>query len=106
MLFKSKLRTIVLLVLSILLVGFLCETCMGFPVTNRSTNVLQWLGGVILLGAVYLLGEAGGEWINSKDKLTQPLHRRALNLLLLLTFAAFICFLFYLVLLLVEQLSG
>jgi len=42
------------------------------------------------LGALYLLGEGAGDWINARDKVSHPLWRRVWHLALLLGMVALV----------------
>lgn len=64
--------------------GVASDACMGLPVWRGAASRQAWLGGVLGLGALYLLGEGVGEWIGPKDKVTDPLWRRLLHLMALL----------------------
>jgi hypothetical protein len=48
---------------------------------------MSWLLGTVALGALWLVGEGGGDWINSRDRVDHPLWKRLWHLALLLTFA-------------------
>lgn len=77
-------RFIVGIPLFVLALGLGLDACEGFPLSRGATSVSKWLLGVLGLGALYLLGEGAGEWISSKDSVTDPLWKRFLHLLALL----------------------
>lgn len=45
-----------------------------------------WLLGILVVGVFTLVGEAGFDWLTRRDSATDPLWKRALNLVLLLGF--------------------
>lgn len=49
-------------------------------------SVGAWLLGILALGGLYVAGEAVGDWIDRRDRTSDPLRRRVFNLLLLLGF--------------------
>jgi len=84
------LRTIAVGIIVLLLFGFLIDMFGGFYVLRYSKSLSAGLAGFLLLAVFYLLGEAGAEWIHSKDDVSHPLYKRAFHLLLLLLFVGLI----------------
>ena len=72
------------LLLILLFIGFFMDALTGFTVIRHSNSVFNSIGALLILGVLYPLTEAFGEWVTSIDKVEQPLWRRALNLCVLL----------------------
>jgi hypothetical protein len=87
---KAVLRTITIGVVFLLLFGLLIDAFSGFYVLRHSKSVYAGCAGLFLLSILYLLGEAGSDWINSKDETTHPWHKRLLHLLMLLAYAGLV----------------
>jgi TRAP-type C4-dicarboxylate transport system permease small subunit len=88
--YLPRIRTIITLIAVLLIIGLFVDLLMGFPILKGAEGTLWWFAGLIMLAIVYLVGEGGAEWIQSKDNVAHPLHKRAFNLFLLLCFVAFI----------------
>ncbi len=87
---KSILRLIVIAVIVLIAFGFLIDLFSGFYVLKQAKSIYAGLAGLLIVAIFSLAGEAGSEWIGGKDKVTDPLYKRALRLLSLLLFGAFI----------------
>jgi len=87
---KSILRLIAIAVIVLLALGFLIDLFGGFYVLRQAKTIYAGLAGLLIVAIFYLAGDAGSEWIGGKDKVTDPLYKRALRLLALLLFGAFI----------------
>ena len=70
----------------LLALGLGIDACSGLPISRAARSPYAWLGGVLGLGALYLLGEGAAEWIASQDKASDPYWMRALRLVALLGF--------------------
>jgi hypothetical protein len=55
-----------------------------------NNQYIKWIVTVVVLGLFYILGEMGAQWISRKDKVTDPLYKRAYHLLLLLCYAGIV----------------
>lgn len=77
-------RFVAILVLLLVAVGFIFDLFSGLPLLRSSRSWTAWLFGIVALGALYLLGEGAGEWIDARDKVSHPLWKRAWHLALLL----------------------
>lgn len=86
----SILRVIVIAVIVLLAFGFLIDLFNGFYVLRQAKSIYGGLAGLLIISISYLVGEAGSEWIGGKDKVTDPLYKRALRLLAMLIFGAII----------------
>ena len=75
-----------MLLLVLIACGFATDLLFGLPVLFSSRSWTAWVVGTIALGALYLIGEGGGDWI-SRDRVDHPLWRRLWHLGLLLGFA-------------------
>jgi hypothetical protein len=69
----------------IALVGLFFDATNGFIILKKSKNIISGAFGIIAFGILYLAGEAGVEYLNSKDKASNPLIKRAFHLLMILT---------------------
>jgi hypothetical protein len=83
-----SLKTLAIGIVGLLLVGLLLDAFNGFFILRNVKSATWGVGGLILFALIYLLGEAGAEWITSKDKVSHPLHKRVFHLSLLLGFAS------------------
>jgi hypothetical protein len=86
----SILRFIVIAVIVLLAFGFLIDLFNGFYVLRQAKSIYAGLAGLLIVAIFFLAGGAGSEWIGGKDKVTDPLYKRALRLLALLLLGAFI----------------
>jgi len=86
----SIFRLIAIAVIILLAFGFLIDLFSGLYVLRQAKSIYAGLAGLLIVSIFYLVGEAGSEWIGGKDKVTDPLYKRALRLLALLIFGAFI----------------
>ena len=82
-------------VLFLLFFGVLLDAYTGFSVIRKSSSILGGIGTLLMLGVLYLFGEGVGELVSGIDKVGQPLWRRTLNLVVLLSAVALVCGLFY-----------
>jgi len=82
----------------LLFAGFLADAFSGFAVIRHAGSVVGGIGGLLLLGVLYLCAECVGERVTDMDTTEQPLLRRIFNLLVLLVSMALIGALFYYVL--------
>jgi hypothetical protein len=64
--------------LLVLAMGLVTDLFLGLPVSHGARSVLPWLGGILGLGSLCLLGEGAADWIHARDKVTDPLWRRDL----------------------------
>ena len=83
---KQKLRLIITVILVLLFIGLLIDAFSGFYILRYSKTIYGGIVGMLLLGALYLFGEAGTKWIDSKDDVFHPLYKRVFHLALLLLF--------------------
>ena len=74
-------------IIALLAFGFLFDLFSGFYVLRHSKNIYVGLAGLVILAIFSLIGEAGSDWIGSKDDVRHPLYKRAFHLLALLFFA-------------------
>jgi hypothetical protein len=87
---RSILRTITIGTIALLIFGFLIDLFSGFPVLRNSKSIYAGLAGLFFLAVFYLIDEAGGDWISSKDDVSHPLYKRAFRLAMLLIYAGII----------------
>ncbi len=93
-----KLKHFVAILLLILFAGLMFDGISGFPILRGSPNILSIIGGLFVLGILYICGEGAGSWLTSKDDVSQPLYRRFINLLILFGFVALFSYVAYKVL--------
>lgn len=86
---KSFLRKALITIIVFLIFGLLIDLFSGFYVLRHSKNIYVGLAGLIILAIFALIGEAGSDWIGSKDDVKHPLYKRAFHLLVLLLFGGF-----------------
>lgn len=79
---------VITLALFVIFLGLITDLLLGLPLSRGARSWTVWLGGMLALGALYLFGEWGGEWINARDSVSHPVWKRVWHLLLLLGFAA------------------
>ena len=80
-------RLLLVIPIVILVMGLGVDMCSGLPLSQGARSPQAWLAGILALGALAILGDGVGEFIGSRDKVTDPLWRRALHLVALLAFA-------------------
>jgi hypothetical protein len=83
----SKIKIAVVAILFFIIFGLIIDTFSGFYILRNAKSLLWGIIGLIVLAIFYLIGEAGSEWIESKDDISHPLYKRAFHLLVLLCFA-------------------
>jgi hypothetical protein len=83
---KAALGFLGLIALFLIVIGFITDLSLGFPLLFSARSWTAWLLGVIALAVLYLLAEGGSEWIRTRDKRSHPLWKRVWNLTLLLGF--------------------
>jgi len=84
---NSIIRIAAIAILALLILGLMIDAFYGFYILRNAKSLAWGIGGLILLSLFYLIGEAGAEWINSKDKVSHPLHKRVFHLSVLLCIA-------------------
>jgi hypothetical protein len=87
---KAILRSVSIGAVLLILFGVLIDALSGFYVLRHSKSVYAGCAGLFLLSVFYMLGEAGSNWINSKDKPTHPLYKRIFHLLMLLVWVGLV----------------
>ena len=60
---KTALGFLGLVVLFVIVIGFMTDLWLGFPLLFSARSWGTWLLGILALAALYLLGEGGSEWI-------------------------------------------
>jgi len=83
---ESKFKIAMILITALLAVGVMLDGFNGFYIIRQAKSLAWGVVGLFLLSIFYLIGEAGSEWINSKDDVSHPLYKRAIHLALLLGF--------------------
>lgn len=77
----------VLIVILLFFAGLVVDAvCNGFYIIRNAKSLGWSIVGILILSIFYLFGEAGAEWISSNDNVSNPLYKRAFNMLLLLCF--------------------
>lgn len=85
-LFKPK--SIVTALSVILALGFFMDLLSGFQFLTYAKTAWRWLAGYIIISMLCWVGLTVLFWVFPEDKLTDPLRKRVLFLLMLLTFGA------------------
>jgi hypothetical protein len=88
----SKLKVVGLVLVALLIGGIALDGLTGFDFIRSAKNPLIAVLGLLVLGVMYILGEIVSEWINKKDKKSNPLYLRAFHLMLLLSAAGVIVY--------------
>lgn len=70
----------------VFVVGLVGDPFGSFELWAAKRSVGAWVLGILALGGLYLVGEVVGDRIHRRDKTSDPLRMRVLNLLLLLGF--------------------
>ena len=83
---ESKFKITAILITTFLVLGLILDGFNGFHIIRQAKSLAWGIGGLLLLSILYLIGEAGSEWISSKDNVSNPLYKRAFHLVLLLGF--------------------
>ena len=83
---RSNLKGIFIGIAFLLFIGLLLDAFSGFYIIKHSKSIYGGIAGLFLISLFYLFGEAGAGWINSKDDVSHPLHKRVFHLFLLLLF--------------------
>jgi hypothetical protein len=84
---KTAARFVSMLVLFLVVLGLMADLLFGLSLSFSARSWPAWVIGLLALGVLYALGEAGGEWINRRDDVTHPLWKRVWHLALLLGWA-------------------
>jgi hypothetical protein len=87
---RSILRTIVIGIIVLPIFGFLIDLFSGFYVLRTCKSIYAGVSALFLLALVYIVGEAGSNWINSKDDSSHPLYKRVFHLVMLLIYVGII----------------
>jgi hypothetical protein len=85
---RTGVRGVALVLLVLGACGFGADLWLGFPLLRSSRSWVSWALGTVALGALWLVGEGGSDWTNSRDQVNHPLWARLWHLALLLVFAA------------------
>jgi len=81
---KPQIKSSIVLIVLVGLIGLFIDAANGFHILKSSKSVIGWVLGVMAFAALYLVGEIGVDFINSKDNATTPLIKRAFHLLMIL----------------------
>ena len=83
---RSRVKIAVVAILVLLALGLMIDAFSGFYILKNARSLGWGIGGLLIVALFYLIGEAGSGWIDSKDDVSHPLHKRAFHLSLLITF--------------------
>ena len=92
---RLTIKTILIGIVILPLFGLLYDAYSGFNVLRNSKSIYGITVGLMVTVILALAGEYVSEVINSKDKVTDPLYKRAFHLFILLASAAVIGFLYW-----------
>jgi hypothetical protein len=68
-------------------VGAATDLLGGLEFWKRARSANAWTIGILAFGVLYVIGEAGVGWIDSRDRPSDPLWKRVLRLATLVAFA-------------------
>jgi hypothetical protein len=95
---RLVLKNIAIGIILLLTIGFFVDLFRGFYILKHSQSIYAGLSGLLIIAILYVTGEAGSKWIDSKDNVTHPFYKRAFHLFLLLLFAGLVLIVLWLVL--------
>lgn len=84
------LRNLAVGIIFLVILGLLIDLFSGFYILRHSKSMYAGIIGLFLLAIFYLIGEAGGNWIGSKDDVSHPLYKRFFHLVIQLIYAGII----------------
>ena len=64
----------------LLAMGLMTDLFAGLPFSRGAGSIPRLVGGLIGLGAVYVIGEGVVGWVGERDKVTDPSWKRALHM--------------------------
>jgi hypothetical protein len=88
-------KIIAIVIIFLLGLGIALDAINGFYIFRKAKPISWGILGLFILSLFYLVGEAVGDWINSKDHILHPLYMRVFYLFLLLISAGIIMVLAY-----------
>jgi amino acid transporter len=92
---KQTIKTILIGIIVLPLIGVLYDAYSGFHVLRNSKSIYGIIAGLMVTVILALVGEYFSEVINSKDKVTDPLYKRAFHLIILLAVVGAVGFLYW-----------
>lgn len=102
---KQTIKTILIGVIVLPLFGLLYDAYSGFFVLRNSKSIYGIVVGLMVTVILALAGEYVSEVINAKDKVSDPLYKRAFHLFILLATVAIVGFLYWFIFLYFEILK-
>jgi ribose/xylose/arabinose/galactoside ABC-type transport system permease subunit len=95
---EKTIKPILIGIIVLPLIGLLYDAFNGFHVLRNSKTIYGIIAGLILTAILAFVGEYFSEVINAKDKVSDPLYKRAFHLFILLVSMSVIGFLCWFIL--------
>ena len=92
---KQTIKAILIGIIVLPLIGVLYDAYSGFYVLRNSKSIYGIIAGLMVTVILAFVGEYFSEVINSKDKITGPLYKRAFHLIILLAVVGAVGFLYW-----------
>ena len=92
---KQTIKTILIGIIVLPLIGFTYDAFNGFYVLRNSKSIYGIIVGLMLTVILAFVGEYFSEVINAKDKVIDPLYKRAFHLIILLAVVGAVGFLYW-----------
>lgn len=81
---KIILKTALIIVVIIGMVGFINDATSGFYILKKSNNMVSAAFGLVAFGAIYMIGEVFVDSINKKDKASNSIIKRLFYLFIII----------------------
>jgi hypothetical protein len=92
---KQTIKTILMGIIVLPLIGFLYDAFNGFYVFRNSKSIYGIVVGLMLTVILAFVGEYISEVINAKDKVSDPLYKRAFHLIILMGSVCIVGFMYW-----------
>lgn len=92
---KQTIKPIVIGIIVFPLIGLLYDAFNGFHVLRNSKSIYGIIAGLVLTVILAFVGEYVSQVINAKDKVSDPLYKRAFHLFMLLASVGVVGFLYW-----------
>jgi hypothetical protein len=92
---KQTIKPILIGIIVLPLIGLLYDAFNGFYVMRNSKSIYGIIAGLIVTVFLVFAGEYVSEVINTKDKVSDPLYKRAFHLFVLLASVGVVLFLYW-----------
>lgn len=92
---KQTIKPILIAILVLPFIGLLYDAFNGFHVLRNAKSIYGIVAGLMVTVLLVFAGEYVSEVINAKDKVSDPLYKRAFHLLILLAVVGIVGFLYW-----------